>query len=66
MKGPLKKQRGGARQGAGAKPMYGEKTVNVTFRVPESHRSYIRRMVYDYLDNLKTQNPKTQIPEYGC
>jgi hypothetical protein len=60
----IKTGRGGYREGAGAKPLYGEPTVNITFRVPESHKSTIRRMVYDYMDKLKT-NRKHE-PEYGC
>jgi hypothetical protein len=65
----IKTGRGGYREGAGAKPLYGEPTVNITFRVPESHKSTIRRMVYDYMDGLKTNpkhEPKQNIPEYGC
>jgi len=65
----IKTGRGGYREGAGAKPLYGEPTVNITFRVPESHKSSIRRMVYDYMDGLKTNRnnePKRNIPEYGC
>lgn len=31
-----KQQRGGTRQGSGAKPKYGEKTTTVSFRVPIS------------------------------
>jgi hypothetical protein len=69
-----KPSRGGYREGAGAKPLYGERTVNITFRVPESHKSTIRRMVYDYMDTLKQTLPKTNrkeqtehnIPDYGC
>jgi len=65
----IKTGRGGYREGAGAKQLYGEPTVNITFRVPESHKSTIRRMVYDYMDGLKTNpknEPKHNIPEYGC
>lgn len=65
----IKTGRGGYREGAGAKPLYGERTVNITFRVPESHKSTIRRMVYDYMDGLKTnrkQQTEHNIPDYGC
>jgi len=55
---------GGYREGAGAKQIYGEPTVNITFRVPASHRSTIRRMVYDYMDGLKVK--RKHEPEYGC
>ncbi len=63
---PKKKDnRGGARKGAGAKPLYNEPTVNITFRVPVSHRATIRRMVYDYMDGVKVAKVKHD-PEYGC
>ena len=57
---------GGKRQGAGCKKLYGEPTVNITFRVPESHRLTIRTLVYDYMDRLKTKNKTNHLPEYGC
>ena len=37
----VKDNRGGARAGAGRKPRYGEKTENLTLRVPISHKGEI-------------------------
>jgi hypothetical protein len=58
---------GGKRAGAGKKPQYKEKTENMTFRVPISHKSKVRKMVNEYLQTLKIEIPKRpQEPEYGC
>jgi cation transport regulator ChaC len=48
----LKQNRGGTRQGSGAKLKYGEPTVNCTFRIPVSKKAEVREMVYDYLNSL--------------
>lgn len=58
---------GGKREGAGKKPIYEEPTTNVTFRVPISHKEYVRKIVREYLDGLKyAAKSKKQEPEYGC
>lgn len=62
----VKPTRGGARIGAGRKSKYGEPTVNITLRVPISHKDLIYKMVSDYLASIAFQN-KTHIQEhYGC
>jgi hypothetical protein len=62
----VKPTRGGARIGAGRKSKYGEPTVNITLRVPISHKDLIYKMVSDYLSSIAFQN-KTHIQEhYGC
>jgi hypothetical protein len=48
----VKDNRGGARAGAGRKPRYGEKTENLTLRVPKSHKGEIIKMVREYLKTL--------------
>jgi hypothetical protein len=44
-----KKTHGGARSGSGAKSKYGEPTVNITIRVPESQKEPVRKVVADFL-----------------
>lgn len=48
-----KKGSGGRRANCGAKPMYGEKTGTITFRIPMSHRVQISVLVKEYLQKLK-------------
>ena len=51
---------GGRRANCGAKPMYGEKTGTITFRIPMSHRGELSKMVKEYLQKLKaSQNEQT-------
>jgi hypothetical protein len=44
--------RGGARSGSGAKSKYGEPTVNLTIRVPESKKDDVRSLVASYLEQF--------------
>jgi hypothetical protein len=63
----VKPTRGGARIGAGRKAKYGEPTINITLRVPVSHKDLIYKMVSDYLASLVFETKKTHIQEhYGC
>lgn len=39
------KKRGGKREGAGRKPQYGEPTVTISFRVPESKAEEVKKNV---------------------
>jgi hypothetical protein len=61
---------GGKRVGAGKKSIYKEPTINMTFRVPKTHKDTVRALVNDYLNKVKTtiqqqQNTKRE-PDYGC
>ena len=47
-----KKTRGGLREGSGAHQKYGEPTVTISKRVPESHAEQINKMLEDYLAPL--------------
>ena len=49
-------RRGGKREGAGPKYIYGETTCNITFRVPKSHKKEVKEYVYDFLKQFKTYN----------
>jgi hypothetical protein len=64
-----KENRGGKRLGAGHPFKYGEKTSNITFRIPTSHKEIIKSMVKEYLDKVsndyKTSKP-TKSEHYGC
>ncbi|MBA2561567.1 MAG: hypothetical protein H0V14_01385 [Chitinophagaceae bacterium] len=51
-------KQGGARQGSGRKKKYGEETVTVAFRVPESKAGIIKVVVNKKLKQFKTV-PKT-------
>ena len=58
---------GGKRIGAGKKPLYQEPTINMTFRIPESHKDIVRELVREYLNKLKMPiQSKKQESEYGC
>jgi hypothetical protein len=48
----LKKQRGGTRQGSGAKPKYNEPTKTISFRVPISKIEVIKKMVTAELQTM--------------
>jgi nitrogen regulatory protein PII-like uncharacterized protein len=45
--------KGGKRTGSGNKPKYGEKTVTIAFRVPESKKAEIKEMVQEKLNEYK-------------
>lgn len=46
-----KKQHGGPRKGAGRKPQYGEPTVTISFRVPESKADEVKKIVESKLSS---------------
>jgi|688.fasta_scaffold56686_6 hypothetical protein len=46
-------KRGGARQGAGAKLKYGEKTTNLTVRIPISKKEEVLQLIRDFLKDLE-------------
>ena len=48
-------RRGGHRVGAGQPLLYGEKTINITFRIPKSHKQDVKDLVYDFLKQFKTK-----------
>ena len=48
-------RRGGTREGAGQPLLYGEKTINITFRIPKSHKQEIKEYMYDFLKQFKTK-----------
>jgi len=69
MKQEKKENRGGKRLGAGQPFKYGEKTINITFRIPTSHKELIKAMVKEYLDRVSTEhklNKPTKSEHYGC
>jgi hypothetical protein len=49
-------RRGGIREGAGQPLLYGEKTINITFRIPKSHKQEIKEYMYAFLKQFKTKN----------
>jgi hypothetical protein len=62
---------GGKRAGAGKKSIYHEPTINVTFRIPHTHKEAVRALVNEYLNKLKKTTIQTtqttpKEPEYGC
>jgi len=65
-----KENRGGKRLGAGHPFKYGEKTINITFRIPTSHKELIKVMVKQYLDRVsdehKSNKPTKPEQHYGC
>jgi hypothetical protein len=65
-----KDNRGGKRLGAGHPFKYGEKTINITFRIPTSHKALIKSMVKEYLDKVsadyKTSKPTKSEQYHGC
>lgn len=44
-----KSNKGGTRQGSGAKPKYNEKTTTIAFRIPVSLKDKIKELVKDYI-----------------
>jgi hypothetical protein len=46
----IKKQRGGTRQGSGAKPKYNEPTKTIAFRVPVSKIEHVKNTIKTLLD----------------
>jgi hypothetical protein len=52
---PKIERRGGKREGAGHPFLYGETTVNITFRVPKSRKQELKDLVYSYLNDYKTK-----------
>ena len=69
MKQIKKENRGGKRAGAGHPFKYGEKTINITFRIPTSHKSLIKAMVKEYLDRVSNEyksSKPTKSEHYGC
>jgi len=48
-----KETRGGTRQGSGAKLKYGEPTIMVSFRIPNSKKNHVEKLVKVYLNSLK-------------
>jgi hypothetical protein len=65
-----KDNRGGKRVGAGHPFKYGERTINITFRIPTSHKQLIKLMVKEYLDRVsaehKSNKPTKPEQHYGC
>ena len=64
-----KENRGGKRLGAGNPFKYGERTINITFRIPPTHKSIIKSMVKEYLDRVSAEyksNKPTKSEHYGC
>jgi hypothetical protein len=60
---------GGKRVGAGKKSEYKEPTANITFRVPQSQKEIIRKMVSEYLAKFKhpyVSKAKQRGDYYGC
>lgn len=46
----IKKQRGGNRQGSGAKPRYNEPTKTIAFRVPVSRIEHVKSLLKTLLN----------------
>lgn len=67
-----KENRGGKRAGAGPPFKYGEKTMNITFRIPMTHKQIIKSMVKEYLDKVSAEyesnklNKSNKSEHYGC
>jgi hypothetical protein len=51
----MKNKHGGPRKGSGAKPKYGEPTVPVVIRVPQSKVKEFRRFAAEKLEQYKTK-----------
>jgi hypothetical protein len=67
----MKKLQGGKRIGAGAKHKYGEPTIIISFRIPQSKKQEVHKMVKSYLDqialnNLPIKKESKKTDEYGC
>jgi hypothetical protein len=60
--------RGGKREGAGPKFVYGEETINITFRIPKSRKQGVKDTVYSYLQQFKHKRSAKEVRggEYGC
>jgi hypothetical protein len=52
-------KRGGRRTGAGSKLKYGEPTINITFRIPQSKKDQIKAMVKKYLSTMTANSNST-------
>jgi len=64
-----KENRGGKRNGAGPPFKYGEKTINITFRIPASHKEAIKVILKDYLDKVSNEYKSiksSKSEHYGC
>ena len=63
-----KENRGGKREGAGPKFIYGEETCNITLRIPKSKKEEIKKMIYSYLNQFKVarDDVKEKGGHYGC
>lgn len=48
----MKKLQGGKRIGAGAKHKYGEPTIIISFRIPQSKKQEVHKMVKAYLQKI--------------
>lgn len=48
-------RRGGKRKGAGHPFKYGEETINVTFRIPNSRKEEVKEIVYNFLKQFETK-----------
>ncbi len=69
MEEKIKENRGGKRLGAGHPFKYGERTINITFRIPATHKEIIKSMVKDYLDKVSAEfksNKSNKSEHYGC
>jgi hypothetical protein len=69
MEQKIKDNRGGKREGAGPPFKYGEKTINITFRIPKSHKELIKLMVKEYLNKVSSEyksNKSNKSEHYGC
>lgn len=58
-----KDNRGGKRVGAGHPFKYGERTINITFRIPTTHKETIKAMVKQYLENVSQSHKLTLLPK---
>lgn len=48
-------RRGGKRENAGQPLLYGEKTINITFRIPKSRKQEVKDNMYAFLKQFKTK-----------
>ena len=63
-----KENRGGKRENAGPKYIYGEETCNITLRVPKSKKEEIKKIIYSHLDQYKHKRSAKEVKggHYGC
>lgn len=47
---------GGKREGTGRRSYYGEKTIDVTFKVPKSKKDEIKAKFYEVLELYRVNN----------